>query len=438
MKRRSFIKKAGIATAGAFLAPYILPSGRLFAATGTRKVNHVVLCMLAGGIRNAESVHQQQSNLMETMLNNVSGGFVQQAGIDAVLPNNPISTGTRLQDHGTLYKEFRFAQGPTGHYNGHITTLTGKYTNQSLNLKSNPDYPTIFEYYRKHNDSVSPMSALNAWWISDSLGPYPALNYSKYGGYGAAYAANYMQPSSLISSEGYNAIGTPKTFTSGQLDIANTIRGFCDDNFSNQYAGEQVGVVNTASEKEQLTQFINDMYADAVAGTPELNAWGLGALANNDIQNVYYTEQVIKRFQPELTVCNMQAVDICHTNFTAYCNNLRVADWGVSHLWDTIQSTPGMANDTVLIVVPEHGRNLDPNTVVDAYGRPAYDHTSDDSSREIFCMIAGPNNVVKTQTFSDVQGESVDIVPTIADLLGFYDQIPGGILDGTPLYDSFY
>ena len=438
MKRRSFIKKAGIAGAGAFFAPYLLPSGRLFAATGQRKVNHVVLCMLAGGIKNAESVHQEQSNLMSTMLHDVSGGFVPQAGIGDSLPPNPISSGTRLQDHGTLYKEFRFAQGPTGHYNGHITALTGKYTNSSLNLKSNPDFPTIFEYYRKHNDSGSAMSALDAWWISDSLGPYPALNYSKYPGYGSMYGANYMQPSNLISLAGYNSIGSPKNFSTGQNAFASSVRGFCDDNFSNQFAGEEVGVVNSASEKEQLMAFIDEMYQDALAGAPDLQAWGLGNLVNNDVMNVYYTEKVIQRFTPELTVCNMQAVDICHTDFTSYCNNLRIADWAVSHLWNTIQSTPGMADDTVLIVVPEHGRNLEPNTVVDMYGRPAYDHTSDDSSREIFCLIAGPNNVVKTQTFSDVVGESVDVVPTIAYLLGFHDQIPGGILDGEPLYDAFY
>ena len=438
MERRGFLKKAGLATAGMMAAPYILPSGRLFAASGTRKVNHVVLCLLAGGIRNAESVHQQESNLMTNLLNDTNGGFVPQAGIDWSLPSNPISGGTRLQDHGTLFKEFRMAQGPTGHYNGHITALTGKYTNASLNLKSNPDFPTIFEYYRKHNDSGSAMSALNAWWVSDSLGPYPALNYSKYPGYGAEYGANYLQPSSLISQEAYNAVGTPKTFTAEQQAFAEKIRGFCDDNFSNQFAAQEVGVVNTADEKQMLMSFLDNLYQDALAGTPELNNWGLGQYVNNDVLNVYYTEKVIKQFQPELTVCNMQAVDVCHTNFTGYCNNLRVADHAVAHLWETIQSTPGMANDTVMIVVPEHGRNLDPNTVVDLYGRPAYDHTSDDSSREIFCLVAGPDSVIKRQEFSDVRGESVDVVPTIADLLGFYDQIPAGIMDGQPLYDALY
>ena len=59
MKRRTFIKKAGLAAAGIIGVPYILPSGRLFAASGTRLANHVVLVVFGGGIRNQESVQQR-------------------------------------------------------------------------------------------------------------------------------------------------------------------------------------------------------------------------------------------------------------------------------------------------------------------------------------------------------------------------------------------
>ncbi|MEN8927899.1 MAG: twin-arginine translocation signal domain-containing protein, partial [Flavobacteriales bacterium] len=58
MKRREFLKKATLTTAGAFVAPYILPSGRLFAPTGSQIAPHVVLVMYAGGIRNQETVDQ--------------------------------------------------------------------------------------------------------------------------------------------------------------------------------------------------------------------------------------------------------------------------------------------------------------------------------------------------------------------------------------------
>lgn len=437
MKRREFLKKAGLTAAGSLVAPYILPSGRLFAATGTRKVNHVVFCMLAGGIRNIESVHQNQSNLMSTMLKDTGGAYSAQSGFlqPGDISANPLGS-KRLQEYGALLKEVRFKEGPTGHYNGHITALTGRYTNSTLNLRTNPDYPTIFEYYRKHAGQ-SAMSALNAWWISDSLGPYPALNYSSYPGYGASYGANYMQASSLISTQGYNAIGNPMNFSNEQKELANKIRGFCDGNFASQFSAESVGVVNSNSEREQLDAFINELFTDGISG-PDFMNWGTNGWVNGDLTNVYYAEKVLEKFQPELLVLNLQNVDICHSNYTSYCNNLIKADWGVSHLWNFIQNTPGLANDTVMIVMPEHGRNLNPNTVVDAYGRAAYDHTSDDTSREIFTMIVGPAGVVKQDYVeSSEYGESIDVVPTIANLLGFDVDIPGGLLPGEVLEDAF-
>ena len=73
MNRSEFLKTLGLATAGAVVAPYILPSGRLFAATGARAVNHVVVCLFAGGVRNFESVQMIDGNLMPSMLQGSSG-----------------------------------------------------------------------------------------------------------------------------------------------------------------------------------------------------------------------------------------------------------------------------------------------------------------------------------------------------------------------------
>jgi hypothetical protein len=433
MERRAFIKKAGIATVGAFVLPYILPSGRLFAATGSRKVNHVVLVMFAGGLRNLETVKQNQSNLMSTMLKDITP-FSAQNGIADVLPASPLGT-SRLMQYGTLMQEFRFKEGPTGHYNGHITALTGRYSMADINLRSNPEYPTIFEYYRKHNDGALNTSGLNAWWISDSLGPYPALNYSSYEGYGSTYGANYMQPSALISWDGYSNFGNPKNFSGDEMQAVQKIRAFCDANFANQYAAESVGVVNSPAERQMLNDFLHELFQGA--SSPGYNTWGFGNKMSNDLINLYYSEKIIQKFKPELTVLNMQDVDVCHTDFTKYCNGLRKADWGVSHLWNTIENTPGMAGDTVMIVVPEHGRNLAPNTVVDAYGRPAFDHNSDATSREIFCLIVGPAGVVyQDKVLTKEYGESIDVVPTIADLLGFRDRIPSGMLTGKVLNEA--
>ena len=133
MKRRDFLRKAGLTAAGLVAAPYILPSGRLFAATGARLVNHVVVCLFAGGVRNLESVHKADGNLMPNILTGTEAISNDIAFGMSPLPASPI--GAPLQTLGTLYKEFRFREGPTGHYSAHTVALTGRYTDASLNIK---------------------------------------------------------------------------------------------------------------------------------------------------------------------------------------------------------------------------------------------------------------------------------------------------------------
>ena len=95
MKRRDFLKKATLTSAGAFVAPYILPSGRLFAPTGTQIAPHVVLIMYAGGIRNQETVDQlylQQSQFTHnpTPTLNVTGNIIfldEMGNIQSNIPN---------------------------------------------------------------------------------------------------------------------------------------------------------------------------------------------------------------------------------------------------------------------------------------------------------------------------------------------------------------
>jgi len=435
VSRRDFIKKTAFATAGAFLAPTILPSGRLFAATGVRKANHVVFCLFAGGVRQMESIQQADGNLMRYTL---SGSQPISADIIGGMSPLPAPSGLPLQNYGTLFKQFRYNNGPTGHVSGHHTAMTGVYNANDLNINLPPTSPTIFEYYRKH--TTPSKSALNAWWISDSLGPYPALNFSSDSNYGALYGANYIQPATLISQSGYNELGNPKTFTAAQKTAVKGIRTILDKNFGHSYKGGDAGVVNNETDMALLETYISSSFSDAANGLYN-DPWGVGAsVMNNDMFNLFVAEKVLQQFKPELLVVNMQGIDVCHANFTQYCNNIRKADYALAHLWNTIQNTPGLVNDTVLIAVPEHGRNATPNTVMDTYGRYALDHTGDAMSREIFCLVLGPAGVVKqNQVVTSISGESIDVVPTIADVLGFYNDIPSYYRGrmGSPLAQAF-
>lgn len=421
-----------MATAGAMVMPYVVPGGSLFAPTGARKANHVVFCLFAGGVRNWESVHKNDGNLMPSMLNgneSISSDIVSSM---SSLPSPAISSP--LQNFGTLYKEFRYDQGPTGHFNGHYTAITGQYTNSSLSLLERPSYPTVFELYRKHNSPS--MSALNSWWITHTNNLYPILNYSNYGGYGPTYGANQLSPNDFFSGRSVQNLINKGNFKAGNEDLQDDIRKFLNGNFGAGLS-TSTGLKNNTEDAEKIEAWIDSVLVDINNGSLN-NPWNIPSYMNGDMYNVYFAEEVLKEFQPELLVVNMFGVDVCHSDFTSYCDAMRRADWAVGHLWDTIQSTPGLANDTVLIVAPEIGRNGTPNTIIDANGRAALDHTNGDPvSKEIFCMVAGPSSVVNQgKVISQEAGRSIDIVPTIANILGFDQEIPG-LLPGNVLNDAF-
>lgn len=436
MKRKQFIKNAALTAAGSMVVPYILPSGRLFAATGNRKADHVVFCLFAGGVRNLESVLKAEGNLMKNTLN---GSESISSDIAPGITQMPLVASTPLQNKGTLFKRIKYANGPTGHYNGHTTAITGKYSDETIQLKQPPKYPTIFEYYRKHNSPTN--SALNAWWVSNALGPYPYLNYSLFDGYGAAYGANMIQPYSIFNGNSAYELGNPLTLSQTEKGKCDMMRDFMSGQFKVPQVAASSGIVNTPADAERLQTFLNSMIARTTAG--QFNSPLGSPIATGDTMNIAFGIEVMKEFKPELMVINMTDIDIAHFDYTKYANAIGVADFALYKLWDAIQSTDGMRDNTILIVMPEHGRNAQPNTVIDAYGRYALDHNNDQMSREVFCLIAGPAGVMAPAQVIDLPynhpniGQSVDVVPTIANILGFDNEIPFGMLDGRVLSEAF-
>ena len=430
-----------MAAAGLIAAPYILPSGRLFAASGTRLANQVVLVVFGGGIRNQESVGQQYllsqgAGPGGNVMNNMLSGSAPAASL-VYDPWTPILPDP-LSSKGTLYKNMQYAQGPTGHFNGHSVIMTGQYTETSLNLNVNPQFPTVFEYYRKHSEPSK--SAQNAWWLSLDLGPYPALNYSSHPDYGSMYGANYLSPLTTFGGIGFDYFSTINTLHPEELTRLNTLRSFLDKNFDKELS-DIPGILNTSEAKAEIQEFIvNILNGSIPVEYPIPTGVGFDQLSG-DLINIAAGWKVLDQFNPELMVINTTNLDICHSDFSSYISLLHRADYGIGWLWDKIQSHPVLANDTVMICVPEHGRNAEPNSILDANGLFAYDHTSDENSRNVFCLIAGPPGVVNQGEVigddDDPVGESIDIVPTIAHILGFKDSIPSYLIPGNVLNGAF-
>jgi hypothetical protein len=92
-----------------------------------------------------------------------------------------------------------------------------------------------------------------------------------------------------------------------------------------------------------------------------------------------------------------------------------------------------MANNTIMLISPECGRNLNPNPIRDTNDWYAFDH-SDANTQRVFTQMVGPNvpsNLVIGSENNQV-GETADNVPTIAEILGIKAEVMGaGLVSGT-------
>ena len=439
MKRSTFIKTVGAAGLGAIAAPYILPTGRLFAASGNQLAQHVVFVLFAGGVRQQESVLQRYlddsqglpyaGNIMYNMLN--GGAPTQKIVYGTDEPNNqnqpiPRILQQTLQSQGTLFQEMRCST--TGHFAGLNELLQGSVTT-TQGLKQKPANPTIFEYVRKHMG----VPASKTWFVGNGIGnSIPLLNYSEHPNYGAKYGANFFAPLTTFGADGQEYLADAKIYhPTDQLSPMYQMKYFLDNSYENA-VNPLPNLGNTEAEKQDIKEFMKQMFIKTQNGTiakPPVSD-------NGDLATVGYACEVMKWFKPTVTVINLGAVDGCHADFTGYLKALHRADHAVGHLWNFIQTQiPEMAGNTVFMAAPECGRNLNHNPIKDYNDWFAYDH-SDANAQRVFGMMAGPgvqsNLVVGSET--NPVGEIHDCVLTVGEILGIKSEIQSaGLVSGSSL-----
>lgn len=430
MDRRKFLKKTGFAAAGAIAVPYILPSGRLFAASGHRAADHVVFVAFAGGVRQQESVLRRYvddsqgepypGNILNNMLNGDApiAKIVYGTGDGGTTPI-PTILSNSLESQGTLFAEVNAVSA--GHFAGMNSLVQGA-TAVSQGLKQRPINPTIFEYLRRHGG----YKATDTWFVGNGIGgSLPLLNYSDHPDYGASYAGNFFAPSTTFLGAGQEYLKNAQVYhPENELEPMRQMKAFLDQQFNaDGTGGFGGGLNNTPEEHEAIKDFMKLMFQKVDAGTinfPPVTTTG-------DAVAVGFACEVISEFKPAFTMVNLGALDQCHSNFSGYLSSMHRADHAVGHLWEHIQNTPGMAGNTTMVITPECGRNLEPNNILDENDWRAFDH-SDENSLRIFSMLVGPTVPSGLQVGSEGNpiGKVTDSMMTVADILGVMPEVQSG------------
>jgi hypothetical protein len=121
----------------------------------------------------------------------------------------------------------------------------------------------------------------------------------------------------------------------------------------------------------------------------------------------------IRYDHPKTVVIETSGADAAHYNYSAYCKSLEQQDEFIARLWLSIQSCTHMQDNTVLMVLPDHGRNNDHNELADDNGFYGLDHYHE-AARYSFCLFAGPSRWIKQNHVSHAPAESIDVLPTLA------------------------
>ncbi len=424
MKRREFIKKTGLAGAAAISVPYILPSGRLFAQTGNRKAEHVILAMYGGGIRQQESILQRyladsqgvpiEGNIMINLFNGEQPEDKIVYGTDGFLPGDtprPKVLDQTIQSTGTTFREV--TASAAGHYNGFLTMLQGN-TNFNQALRERPYSPTVFEYIRRHAGE----KASDVWFIGESIfNSFPLLNASTHSDYGIKYGANFFAPPTTFGPVGESVFTQQKIYhPEEEMSHIYKMKYFMDNYFRN-LGGYIEELGNDPEEKYEIKQFMQSLYD--------------GDRGRNIVDCV---QLVLKQFKPRLLAFNLNSgVDVCHGNFTQYLRGIHKGDNQVASIWNYIQTEiPEMADNTVMLICPEHGRDLNSNPITDQNDWYGFDH-SDANTRRTFAQMVGKGIPAGAELGDENNpvGMTADMCLTVADLLGVKQEVMNaGLING--------
>ena len=283
-------------------------------------------------------------------------------------------------------------RGILGHYVATASLATGVYETINNFASLPPEYPTVFEYFRK--DLKRPPS--DAWVVAPSNG-FNRIGESSNRSYGAGLGAQVILPKHLLTAA-----------ISHTSDYEHLLR----DNYETPFYAPQLG--GNEFELQQLETILKFSVDDFRAHAR--------TLSSPDELSLYIARRLMREVAPSLLWITMHDIDIAHAGaYSLYVEGIRRTDRLCAELWKGIQSEPEYAGKTTLIILPDFGRDSD----ADAGGNGFQHHrTGDVLSRTTWMMALGYG--VREGVIYDHPVEPTDLVPTLGSMLGFSPSLARG------------
>jgi hypothetical protein len=446
-------------------AAALMARGRRARAASQFKAKRVIVVGIGGGLRLRESLGMGDGATLPNLFGQtplVAGFGSTPAGAPRIAPEYeaanpkivvPAPLSTPLMTQGALITNLRYAEGTAGHLQGHATLISGAYNNIDNRADAHAPAPTLFELHRRQANAP----ATDAWYVSVIGGFYRALQASDSPDFGARYGGSFLSPPGVMSellpiitsgkrklsygASGYPVISSPVAETAQVRKLTKVLDDgyapWADDGTFRSTADENAAV------EDHLATFFSDptyrSYYPSQIGIG-MQYQGGGLTSTPDALTVYHAEKILEKFKPSVLAITLLDIDAAHTDYNGYLRGQVTADACVRHLWEMIQSTDGLRDETAMLVLPEHGRHLFYNGQnPDSLGRSGLDHgVGDDGDRDTWMLALGPDfkpGAVLAPTGISQTGrtsgryETIDMTMTAAAILGHQDVMAQGLDD---------
>jgi hypothetical protein len=288
--------------------------------------------------------------------------------------------------------------GITGHFNSTAALITGCWQKVDSYGSEAPATPTVFECFRKEHH-LPPEET----WVIATNKSFSLMGGSQLRDFGDPYSANVILPKQLLIETIKAAVTNEKgPGVEDRQALADQMLSALDEGYEGYgwqvyESGRKLSRDLKASLAKSLLDYFND---------PKVPTSG-------DELTFFMTKEIMSRFAPSLLLVNFWDIDIAHYGaYSLYLEAIRRTDRLVHELWEHAQSLPQYRDRTTLLVIPEMGRDGDPS------GNGFANHRSgDESCRSLWLLVLGAG--VPKGTASERPIRSIDLTPTVAEMLGF-------------------
>jgi hypothetical protein len=358
LSKRQFVQLSGLA-----IVDRILPQ-TLTAAEPKLKDRKVIIVTFGGGVRYSETFSP------EGMRN--------------------IPALTRLRPEGFFFADCQ-NRGVLSHFNSTASIVTGNWQRVDDFGFEPPASSTVFEAYLTQRKAPP----TDAWAICTNK------SFSTIGA-AADAGANVVLPKQLLLEAVKDIVAKPSGMgVADRETVQRRLQSILEEGY------EGVGWTIFRAGR-QLNKHVRETLTRGLAEYIH----GPEAPTSGDELTFFITREVMREFAPRLILVNFWDMDVAHWgSYSLYLQAVTRTDRLVGMLWDEINENRAYKDKTVLLVLPELGRDGDINAA-----NGFLNHRSGDASCRNMWLLALGAGVPRKE--SDRPVSHIDVAATAAEALG--------------------